>query len=78
MAIIYAVNKGSIKLMVLYHYTITASSIVAGALFATEASPKHAVLESLVSCALFAAAAIVLYHKNKHNIQLNTKEEVSC
>lgn len=78
MAVIYAVNKGSIKLMVLYHYTITASSIIAGALYATDASPKFAVLESLVSCAMFAAAAIVLYRKNKRNIHLNTQEEVSC
>ncbi len=78
MAVIYAVNKGSIKLMVLYHYTITASSIIAGALFATDASPKFAVLESLVSCAMFAAAAIVLYRKNKRNIHLNTQEDVSC
>ncbi len=78
MAIIYAVNKGSIKLMVLYHYTITASSIIAGALFATEASPKFTVLESLLSCVMFAAAAIVLYRKNKHRINQITKEEISC
>jgi hypothetical protein len=78
MAIIYAVNKGSIMLMVLYHYTITASSIILGALFATEASPKYTVYETLVSCTLFAAAAIMLYLKNKHRINLYTKEEVSC
>jgi uncharacterized protein len=78
MAIIYAVNKGSIKLMVLYHYTITASSIIAGALFATEVSPKFTVYETIVSCTLFAAAAIILYQKNKHRIHFNTKEEVSC
>jgi len=78
MAIIYAVNKGSIKLMVFYHYTITASSIIAGALFATEASPKFTVLESLLSCALFAAIALILYRMNKHKITLNAKEAVSC
>ncbi len=78
MAIIYAVNKGSIKLMVLYHYTITASAIILGALFTAEASPKFTVLESLLSCTLFFIAAIILYRKNKHRIQLNTKEEASC
>lgn len=78
MAIIYAVNKGSIKLMVLYHYTITASSIILGALFATEASPRYTVYETLVSCTLFTAAAVILYQKNKHLININTKEEVSC
>ena len=78
MAILYAVNKGSIRLMVFYHYTITASSIIAGALFATEASPKFTVLESVVSCSLFLLAAIILYRKNKYLFPIHIKEEVSC
>ena len=78
MAIIYAVNKGSIKLMVFYHYTITASSIIIGALFISEASPMFSVMESLVSCTLFFIAAIILYWKNKHRINHIAKEEVSC
>ncbi len=78
MAVIYAVNKGSVKLMVFYHYTITASAIITGALFTAEASPRFTVLESLLSCTLFLIAAIVLYRKNKHHIHLMTKEEVSC
>lgn len=78
MAIIFAANKGSIKLMVLYHYTITASSIILGALFATEASPMFTVYETIVSCTLFAITAIVLYLKNKHRINLYEKEAASC
>jgi membrane protease YdiL (CAAX protease family) len=78
MAIIYAVNKGSIKLMVLYHYTITASSIIAGALFAKQASPKFTVYETIISCALFTIIAALLYLKNKSRINLYSKEEISC
>ena len=78
MAVIYAVNKGSVKLMVLYHYTITASSIFAGALFTSETSPRFAVLESIVSCTLFLLIAIILYRKNRHLIHIHNEEAVSC
>lgn len=33
MAMISALNRGSLKLVILYHYTITASSILLGALY---------------------------------------------
>lgn len=51
--------------MILYHYTITASSIIAGALFKTEASPAFTVYESIISVVLFEIWAGVLYLKNR-------------
>ena len=69
MSVIYARNNGSIKLMVLYHYTITASAILLGALFSTMASPRFTVLESLISCALLAGAALILYYGNKTRLE---------
>ncbi len=74
MAMIYALNRGSLKLMVLYHYTITASSILLGALFVAESSPRFTVLESLVSCALYLAVAVVLFKKNRATLTVFQKE----
>ena len=74
MSFLYALNKGSLKLMVLYHYTITASAIILGALFVTEASPKFTVLESIVSCSMFALAALILYLKNRNRLITTQKE----
>ncbi len=78
MSIIYAMNKGSLKLMVLYHYTITASAILLSALYATEASPQFSVLESVVSCSLFAVIAVILYWKNKNHLATVTRENTAC
>ena len=78
MAIIYAMNNGSLRLMVFYHYTITASAIILGALYTTQASPRGNVLETLLSCSLFAIAALVLYLKNRHHLAAAAKENVAC
>ena len=77
MSVIYALNRGSIKLMVFYHYTITASAILLGALFTTTASPKLTVAESLFSCALLGAAALLLYSKNKTGLEHYQQEAIS-
>ncbi len=78
MSIIYVLNRGSLKLMVLYHYTITASAIILGALFVTDASPRFTVLESVVSCSLFAIATMVLFLKYKHRLAAANKESIVC
>jgi uncharacterized protein len=74
MTLIFIKSKGSIKLMILYHYTITASSILVGALLTAETKPRLIFNESVISVLLFAIVAIVLYIKNK-NFLNNLKGE---
>jgi hypothetical protein len=66
MTFIFVKSKGSIKLMILYHYTITASSILVGALFTAETTPRLTFNESIISVLLFAMVATSMYIKNKN------------
>lgn len=76
MTLIFVKSKGSIKLMILYHYTITASSILVGALLTAETTPRLTFNENIISISLFAIVATVLYIKNK-NFLGNLKGEYS-
>lgn len=64
MTFLYMKSKGSIRLMILYHYTITSSSILLGAFFKTVSTPRLTVMESIVSVGLFAAFAAILWLKD--------------
>jgi uncharacterized protein len=68
MTFIFIKSKGSIKLMILYHYTITASSILAGALLTAEATPRLIFYESVISITLFTIFALLLYFTNSRGI----------
>lgn len=61
MAYIYTKSESSILLMILYHYTITASSIIISGLFKIEESPKLTVMESIITVILFLLFASALY-----------------
>lgn len=58
---IFVKSKGSIKLMVLYHYTITATAIIPGAFLKAEPLPQYTVYEGIVSVSIFLIIAIILY-----------------
>lgn len=78
MTYIYIKNNGSIKLMVLYHYTITGSSILISGFLKAEALPKYAVLEGIVSVAVLFIIAVILYmRKAKGNLAAQDSLE-SC
>lgn len=77
MTFIYIKSMGSIKLMVLYHYTITASSILTAAFFKAEAAARFTVYEGILSVALFAILASILYVKNRNHL-VRGKEGVQC
>ena len=62
---LFVKSRGSVHLMVLYHYTITGSSILAGALFTASGAPMPVFLESVISITLFAIFAIVLYNSSR-------------
>jgi membrane protease YdiL (CAAX protease family) len=62
---LFVKSRGSVRLMVLYHYTITGSSILAGALFTASGAPMPVFLESVISITLFAIFAIVLYNSSR-------------
>ncbi len=61
---LYRKGGGSLKLMILYHYTITAMAILPGAFLLFEAQPRYTVLEGIVSVSLLAALAAILYGKD--------------
>lgn len=61
MTYIFIKNKGSVKLMIMYHYTITGSSILIGGFLKAEALPRYTVLEGIISVSIFMAASAVLY-----------------
>lgn len=65
MTYIFTRTQRSIKLMVLYHYTITSSSILVTAFLTAEATPQFTVYESLISIALFTIVAALLYLRKK-------------
>jgi membrane protease YdiL (CAAX protease family) len=77
MAFIFAKSKGNIRLMVLYHYTITSSSILLGALFETKITPQLIIYESVISVILFSIFAGFLYLSKRRDLVFN-KEEQSC
>jgi membrane protease YdiL (CAAX protease family) len=61
MTYIFIKNKGSIKLMVLYHYTITGSSILVSGFLRAEVLPRYTVLEGIVSVCIFAVITAFIY-----------------
>jgi len=58
---IFTRSSGNIFLMILYHYTITSTGILTGALFQTINSPLYSIYESLISISLFTLCAVILY-----------------
>lgn len=77
MTFIYVRTKGNLKLMVLYHYTITGSAIILGGFLKAEALPKYTVYESMISVTLLAATAAVIYLFSRKKIE-QIREEVLC
>jgi membrane protease YdiL (CAAX protease family) len=73
MTYIFTRSNGSIKLMILYHYTITASSIILGAFFKMETTPQLTVYEGIISVILFFVFSVILYTAKK--VQINHIEE---
>lgn len=65
MAYIFVKSKGDIKLMILYHYTVTASSIIIGAIFSADGSPAPVFYETALSVSIFTIWAAILYLKDK-------------
>lgn len=74
MTIIYIRNHRSLKLMVIYHYTITASSIIISGFLTTTSNPKWIVYEGIVSVSLFGIIALMMYFLNAKAISSNMKE----
>lgn len=74
MAYLFVKSQGSILLMIIYHYTITASSIVISGFFRQEATPRAVFLESVISVTIFAVYAIILYVKKG----LTERSKESC
>lgn len=62
---IFVRSNGNLKLMIIYHYTITSSSIIVGALFKTVSTPRLVVYEAIVSVSLFFIMALILYINKK-------------
>lgn len=58
---IFVRSKGNMKLMVLYHATITGSAIIIEGFLKTVKTPRAVVLEGVVSVVLFSMVAVVLY-----------------
>lgn len=58
---IFVRSKGNMKLMVLYHATITGSAIIIDGFLKTVKTPRTTVFEGIVSVILFLAVAIALY-----------------
>lgn len=73
MTYIFIKNKGSIKLMVLYHYTITGSSILVGGILKTEALPRYTISEGIVSVCIFAVIAAVLYLRHGKGLSVEKR-----
>ncbi len=53
--------KGNMKLMVLYHATITGSAIIIDGFLKTVKTPQAVVLEAVVSVSLFLIVTVILY-----------------
>lgn len=64
---IFVKSGGNLKLLILYHYTITASSIILGGFLKAESLPKYALMEGLISVTLFLMITIVLYARKSAN-----------
>jgi membrane protease YdiL (CAAX protease family) len=77
MAFLFTKSKGNIRLMVLYHYTITSSGILLGALFETKITPQLTIYESIISITVFSLIAGLLYLRKRKHLVFN-KEEQSC
>lgn len=77
MTYIFTRNNGSIKLMVMYHYTITGSSILLRGFLKAEALPRYTVLEGIISVSILFLIAAALYMK-KINKNLMLREETGC
>jgi membrane protease YdiL (CAAX protease family) len=65
MTYIYVKGNGNLKLMILYHYTITGSTIILGGLLKTNNDPWAAVYESLVSVILLTIMSFILYTRKE-------------
>lgn len=63
MTYIYVKGNGNLRLMVLYHYTITGSTILIDGLLKTINDPHLAVYESIVTVALLLGMAFALYSR---------------
>lgn len=64
MTYLYRRSGGNLKLMVLYHYTITAAAILPGAFFKFTSLPQYTVWEGVVSVSLLLVLAIVFTVKD--------------
>ena len=73
MTCIYIKSKGSLKLMVLYHYLITASAILKGAFITSASVPRLAVYEGLVSVGIFLVIAVVLHATGKKDAAIGAE-----
>lgn len=65
MTYIYVKGNGSLRLMVLYHYTITGSTILIDGLLKTNSNTHSKVYETMVSVLLLLITSIVLYSRKK-------------
>ena len=75
MAYLVVRNRGSLKIAVLYHYTITGSALLLGAFTKTsQTSPLYGILESVVTIALCVILATILYGKNSNKLNLEKEE----
>ncbi len=66
---IFVRTKGNMKLMVLYHATITGSAIIIEGFLKTIKTPRAVVLEGTVSVALFLIVAVFLYARTRKEMR---------
>jgi hypothetical protein len=63
MTVIYIKSQSGLKLMILYHYTITACAIIIGGVFSTISTPQLIVFESIISAAIFCVITLCIVLK---------------
>ncbi len=66
---IFVRSKGNMKLMILYHGTITGSAIIIDGFLKSVKTPRTTVLEGIVSVVLFLAVAVVLYARTRKEMK---------
>jgi hypothetical protein len=64
---IFVKSRGNLKLMILYHYTITARSIILGGFLKADSLPKYTLMEGLISVSIILGITIVLYTRKSAN-----------
>ncbi|UWG96653.1 CPBP family intramembrane metalloprotease [Dehalobacter sp. DCM] len=67
MTMIYIKTGGALKLMILYHWTITGSSILLGGFLQTDVMTKYSIQESIITALILFVIAMMMNVKKLEN-----------